>query len=37
MARLMCMTGIPSVMHTMSGSPASAASNTAAAAAMGGT
>ena len=37
MARLMCITGMPSVMQTMSGTPASAASMMAAAAAMGGT
>ena len=36
-ARLMCMTGMPSVMHTMRGMPASAASMTAAAAPIGGT
>ena len=36
-ARLMCMTGMPSVMQTISGRPASAASITAAAAAIGGT
>ena len=37
MARLMCMTGMPSVMQTMSGMPASAASKIAPAAAIGGT
>ena len=37
MVRLMCMTGMPSVMHTTSGIPASAASITAAAAPIGGT
>jgi hypothetical protein len=37
MTRLMCITGLPSVMQTMSGMPASAASKTAPAAAMGGT
>ena len=37
MVRLMCMTGMPSVMHTIRGRPASADSAIAAAAPIGGT